>query len=230
MSRDVYSSVSGAVAAWRHLDVIAHNLANANTTGFKAFRVAFDEAGRTGHPLSRAYVEGRTPIRDETDGTLEQDGVPTHLALRGRGFFVVQEGDSLALTRDGRFSVSPEGILVDGAGYAVQGEGGAIEVPVGETLSITTDGRVFGSESGEIDRLRVVDGAVRELGSNRFAPVNSVAPADAEVIQGALEASNVDAVGVMIELVQSSRYFEAYQKAMQATDELDARLNQLGGR
>lgn len=230
MSRDIYSSVSGAVAAWRHLDVIAHNLSNANTTGFKAFRVAFDEAGPRNHPLGRAYVDGRTPLRDERDGTLMQDGNPTHLAIRGRGYFVVQEGDAVTLTRDGRFSISSDGLLVDSSGFAVQGESGSIEVVPGENISITTDGRVFGSESGEIDRLRVVDGDVREIGSNRFAPISSVIASDSEVVQGALESSNVDAVSVMIDLVQSSRYFEAYQKAMQTTDDLDARLNQLGGR
>jgi flagellar basal-body rod protein FlgF len=230
MSRDIYASVSGAVTAWRHLDLIANNLANVNTTGFKSFRMAFDEAGQSGHPLGRGYVQGRLPTRDASDGNLQQDGVPTHLAIRGFGYFVVQTGSQApTLTRDGRFMVSPNGELVDVAGFPVLGEGGAIRIPPGEAVTITTDGRVFTAESGEIDRLRVVDGPVREMGSNRYVAVGALQSVDSQVVQGALEASNVDPMSVMIELVQSSRYFEAYQKAMQSSDELDARLNQFGG-
>jgi flagellar basal body rod protein FlgG len=103
-------------------------------------------------------------------------------------------------------------------------------VPEGESLRITEDGTVFGSASGELDRLRVSAGNVRPIGGNLFVSDGATVMGDARVIQGALEASNVDPLAAMTDLIQSSRYIEAFQKAMQASDELDARLNRLGGK
>lgn len=230
MSHDLYSSLSGAVGAWQSLELVANNLANVDTTGFKGQRLAFDLTGPSTHPLGQAYALARAPARDERDGALMRDDVSTHLALQGKGYFVVQGPDGQALTRDGRFTISSEGLLVDQQGSPVLGSGGPIEVPEGETLTVSTEGRVVASKSGELDRLQVVTGPVEATGSNRFRATGALQPGDAKVVQGALESSNVDPLGAMVELVQSSRYFEVFQKAMQASDELDNRLNQIGGR
>jgi flagellar basal-body rod protein FlgF len=230
MSRDLYTSLSGAAGAWTQIEMLAHNLANTNTTGFKASRLTFELGGPTDHPLGQVYAEQRGESVDQTDGALVPDGVPTHLALQGRGFFVVEDKGAVLLTRDGRFQPGPDGTLVDGTGRRLLGVDGPIRVPEGETLTVLQDGTVQGSESGELGRLRIETGQnVRPIGDNYFVAEGTLVHAGAQVVQGSLEQSNVDPMRLMTELVQASRMFEAYQKAMQASDELDARLNQIGG-
>lgn len=231
MSRDLYPTLSGASGAWRSLELIANNLANASTTGFKAQRAASTLTGPTGHPLGQAYAEFRPPTVDERDGAVIRDDVPAHLALQGPGYFLVGTGDAALVTRDGRFALDGDRRLVDASGLALQGEHGSIVIPEGETFTVDAEGAVSGSSSGVLDRLRIVlpDG-VRPVGGNRLVAEGALRPGAARVVQGALEGSNVDALSAMVELVQASRMFEAFQKAMQASDELDARLNQSGGR
>lgn len=229
MSTDLYASLSGASAAWTNLEIISNNLANASTTGFKAARIAFASTGPSSDEFAEAYAKttGETP--DLRDGAVMQDGVATHLALQGTGYFVVQDGDRQLLTRDGRFRLDAAQTLVDAAGRPVLGESGPIEIPEGETVRIDEEGAVFGSLSGEIGRLRVGDAPVQALGANLFSATGPIVAGDARVFQGGLETSNVDPMSAMVDLIQASRYFEAFQKAMQASDELDARLNQGGG-
>ncbi|MCA9491636.1 MAG: flagellar hook basal-body protein [Myxococcales bacterium] len=229
MSRDVYASLSGASAAWTQLEVVANNMANATTSGFKASRVAFQAVGPDQHPLGEGYAVSRGSGVDLRDGALVSDSVPTHLALQGRGWFVLDNGGGQLLTRDGHFTVNEDGQLIHASGLPVLGEGGPIEVPEGETLRIDELGTIYGSVSGELDRVRVVDGPVTAVGNNLFAADGDLVQGDARVIQGALEASNVDPLAVMVDLVQAGRLFETYQKAMQASDELDERLNRVGG-
>ena len=207
----------------------ANNVANASTTGFKATRAFQEVIGPSLHLLGQVYATPRYGAFDNRDGTLIQDGVSTHLALRGPGFFVVEDGGTQVLTRDGRFATNKDGLLVDSVGRPVQGIGGSIEIPDGLPLRVAADGAVFAGER-EIARLSLVDGTVEQLGLNTFRATGLLTLSAAEVVQGALEASNVNPVEAMVDLVQASRMFEAHQKAMQASDELDQRLNQFGGR
>lgn len=229
MSTDIYSSLSGASAAWTNLEIVSNNLANASTTGFKASRIAFESKSPDGDRWAEAYATTTAEAPDLRDGVVMQDGVATHLALHGQGYFVVQDGERNLFTRDGRFQLDDQRRLVDGVGRFVLGEAGPIEIPEGESLRVSEDGKVYGSVTGELDQLRVSDAPIRMLGHNLFEPTGPVTGGNAQVFQGGLEASNVDPLSAMVDLVQASRYFEAFQKAMQASDELDARLNQTGG-
>jgi len=230
MSRDIYASLSGAAASWAQMEVVANNIANASTTGYKAGRLAFSLDGSGTSRLSRVYAQATEVHPDLADGALVRDDNPTHLALQGRGFFALEGQERLLLTRDGRFSLDEDGQLVSAAGHPVLGEGGPIEIPPGETIRVSTDGRVYGSESGELDRLRLLAGPVSPVGDNLWEQAGPLEEAEAQVSQGALEASNVDPMRAMVELIEASRYFEAYQKAMRASDEADARVNRTGGR
>ena len=89
-SHDIYPSLSGAAASWRHLEVVANNLANTSSTGFKEQRVAFELADRGDEPLASSMVQLDTEGADLSDGPVNQTGVRTNLALRGRGFFLAQ--------------------------------------------------------------------------------------------------------------------------------------------
>ncbi len=230
MSGDIYAALSGASACWAQLEVTANNAANVSTTGYKAARLTFSLTGPDAEH-GQVYAQA-TPVRpDMSDGALVRDDAPTHLALQGQGFFQVQgpDGQSL-LTRDGRFHLDADGQLVNSSGMQVLGQGGPVQIPPGEGLHVTSDGRIFGSTSGELDQLSVVGGAVLPYGNNLWQPAGPMGDSEAEVVQGALEGSNVNPMEAMVELMEASRYFQAYQRAMQTSDEADQRVNRSGGR
>lgn len=230
MSRDLYSSLSGAASAWSQIELIAHNIANVDTTGFKASRITFSLGGIDSHPLGQAYAESQGESIDPSDGVVVPDGIQSHLALQGDGYFVVQQAGQQLFTRDGRFSVGTDGRLVDSSGRELLGENGPITLEPGESFQVEPDGRLIGERSGEIDRIRIETAErVRPIGGNDLVPEGLRWRGSASVVQGGLERSNVDPMRAMVDLVAASRAFEAYQQAMRASDELDARLNQIGG-
>lgn len=229
MSRDIYSSLSGATAAQYQMDLIAQNVANANTNGYKELRVAFELDGNGFGPLGQVQTRESETRSDMRSGSIRVDKDPNHLALQGEGFFVVSANGRELLTRAGAFQRNEEGQLITEAGHTLMGEGGAIEVPPEEEFRVGNDGRIYGSESGELGKIKIVDAEnVTQIGGGLWKAEGPLKEADAEVIQGALESSNVDPIRAMVELIEASRMFEAYQKAMQASDELDEKLNRMG--
>lgn len=226
MSRDLYASWSGASAAWRQLERVAQNVANAGTPGFREATTTFRLPPEPGSPLESASVAPDGVGYRRTDGTLETDGVDTHLALRGDGFFALADG---TFTRDGGFRLDAERQLVTAEGTPVLTDAGPIQLEEGERFVVDADGLVTGTVQGEIGRLRIVrlpDGA--PLGGNRWGGTPQAADGVA-VVQGAREGSNVDPMRAMVELMEASRFFEAQQKAMQTSDEMRSRLNRMQG-
>ena len=229
MSRDIYASMSAASAAWTQLEVVANNLANSSTAGFKEQRVSFNLEGAMDDPLGDVYVGTELASPNFDDGALVHDGVETHLALRGRGFFLAGDPGSQVLLRSGNFQFDSEGYLVNSAGLHIQGQGGAIQMLPGEQLTVAADGTVLDAEGQELDKLRIVNAAtLAPLGGTSWRADSAVYEVEGvEIVQGALESSNTDAMRSMTELMEASRYFEAYQKAMQTSDQLDGQLNQM---
>ena len=124
-----------------------------------------------------------------------EDKDPNHLALQGEGFFVVSANGRELLTRAGAFQRNEEGQLITEAGHPLMGEGGAIEIPPEEEFRVGNDGRVYGSESGELGKIKIVDAEkVTQIGGGLWKAEGPLKEANAEVIQGALEASNVDPI------------------------------------
>jgi flagellar basal-body rod protein FlgG len=230
MSGDIYSSLSGAAAAMQQMELISQNIANSNTAGFKEMRLTFRLEGEGKGPLGQSATAANAPVANFRDGAVEIDGNPNHLALQGEGFFVVLAGDKEILSRVGAFRRDDEGRLTNPQGYQVMGESGTIEIPVEESFRVDAEGTVIGSKSGELGRLRIVQSSqVQPLGAGLWQSTGALLPSDAQVIQGALERSNVDPLKAMVELIEASRYFEAYQNAMKTSDEMDANLNKVGG-
>lgn len=230
MSRDLYTSLAGARSAWRQIEVTANNAANTDTVGFKQSRMAFRSIGAPDSGrMGEVYATPDVIAPAMTDGALHQTDNPMDVALQGDGWFVLESPGGVQLTRDGRFGLSPDGVLVNHDGRSVMGEGGMIEVQQGETLTINEIGEVVGSKSGYIDRLKLASGPAEPMGGNLWRPIGALEEAAPRVIQGAIESSNVDPMGAMVELIEASRHFEAFQKAMQASDEADQRINKMGG-
>lgn len=249
MSDGIWSALSGAVAQQRSLDVVANNVANVNTTGFRADRVAFREA------LSQAQSDGPAPesIRfvgvanvewDESGGTLKETGSPYDVAIDGDGWFVLQTPQGERYTRAGSFLPGQDGVLRSREGFPVLGaaqpgntEPRPIVVPADATeVRIAGDGTIV-ADGDSVGRLRVVRfedrTALQKEGATLFT--SNAAPSDAldttSVRQGMLEQANVNVIAGMNELITVTRSFEAFQKVIETFRELDQRTaRELGAR
>jgi flagellar basal body rod protein FlgG len=205
-----------ALRYWeRRQEVVSNNLANANTTGFKAERVF-------GQLMGGALTVANTAT-DRSAGALAQTNAPLDLALGGEGFFVVETPAGERLTRGGSFSLDPEGRIADAAGNLLLGEGGPITVPQGE-LTIDADG-VMRVNRAEIGRLRVemvpAGETLQHEGGTLFVPGATRQPAEAgarQVKQGYLEDSNVNTIGTLVDLISIQRAYSAVQKAVTTLD------------
>lgn len=246
MSRELYSAVSGATAAWSQLDVVSHNLANTSTAGFKARRLTFQlsQAADNDGVLGQAYVEpGKSPV-DLSTGTPDKTDRDLDLAIQGEGFFEVQtpSGETL-LTRNGQFTQDEQGFVVTLAGDQLMSSAGPVQLLQGERLVVGEGGALSTTDGSDRGFLNVVSARPEDLepvGATLFkvnGPTEdlvqksqSLGPGDRPmtVMQRHLERSNVNPMGAMVELIEASRYFEAYQNLMKASDEADNRLASMG--
>lgn len=201
-------------------DIIANNLANVSTTGFKSgklFITLLEQAD------NRPELEEREAL-DLTQGALKKTDHPWDLALEGPGFFVVQSEQGTFLTRNGAFSLDSDGYLVTHGGAFVLGERGKIQV--GPGVSIGEKGEVV-KDGVQVDRLRIVyfgqTRAITRHGQGFFAmpaeAVPSEPPPETRVHQGYLEQSNVDPLREMVAMMYAFRLFEAGAKALKSQDE-----------
>ncbi len=234
MSHEIYPSLSGALATWQQVEVIANNLANSNTTGFKQTRVSFDNVLHDMRPLGDGFTRIGTEGVEMTDGALQQTGVDTHVALQGDGFLLVEAADGTEyLSRDGRLRLDNQRFLVNSRNERVLGMGGPIRVPLDERVEIDLEGNVSSRRNDGLElmtnrlgRLRLVTAdLVESRGNNHFnAPEGYREATDVRVYNGALEQSNTNPMVAMVDLIQANRYFEVYQKAMQASDTMDSQI------
>src|SRR5919107_285778 len=144
MDRMIYLSMSGAKATMQRQDTLAHNLANASTTGFRAELAAFRSVPVEGSGAStRVYALETTPGYDNSPGTVTGTGRNLDVAMKGHAWLAVQGLDgSEAYTRGGSLDVSADGTLVTRSGLVVLGDGGPIQVPPNAELAIAGDGTV----------------------------------------------------------------------------------------
>ena len=235
MSREIYPAMTAASASMRHLDHVSHNLSNVNTAGFKERRISFQSilAQAQEGPLSEGYVQLTEGKINVESGSLMQDNNPTHFALEGNGFFVVQSasGEPL-LTRAGIFQLDRNGYLVNAMGEKVMTVSGPIQFDdyQREEFTVTEDGRLMDERGGEFARLLIMDGDELEpLAGTRWRATNLREITDNTFVvrQGMLETSNVNPFRTMIEMMETTRHFEMYQKSMQASKEMDSTLNQM---
>lgn len=242
MSGSIYKAGSGAILQQMRLDVYANNLANVNTVGFKAdqpvFRIEQEETASESAQNAPRLSPHAMPLEYVTNfetGAFQNTGGQLDAAIGGRGFFEVQTPDGLQYTRNGQFSINENGMLSTAQGWPVMGQGGEIAVEGGR-IEIGEDGRVM-VDGDVVGVLRIVDfkdaSRLKKTGGTLFkAEDPSADPFEAEnfhVTQGALEASNVDAIRTMTELIETLRVFETYQKVIRAADDATAKtVNEVG--
>lgn len=220
----------------RNMAVIANNVANVNTSGFKAERLlAVDQQVPNPRPtidgrVSTAYVRDLATVRDPSDGRLDVTDNPLDLALRGEGLFVVSTPDGDRFTRNGHFQLDSSGQVVTEEGYALQGQGGSplVVAATDTTVSVARDGTVS-SESGVLGRIRVVQFADPTalqpqgagLASSEETPLEMLAP---DMVQGMVERSNVEPISEMERMIRVQR---AYDQARQVADREDERIRKM---
>jgi flagellar basal-body rod protein FlgF len=221
MDNSLLVSLSQQLAAYRAMDVIANNLANASTPGFKREAAKFEEyvarmrpAEDQSGPQSVSFVRDAGILRDTSQGVIQQTGAPFDVAIQGKGFFVVQTPQGLRYTRDGHFSLDANGQIVTTDGYPVQGDGGAVTVTADDgDIQIGADGTVSG-KTGQLARLRLVEFAdpagLTKEGANLYSTGQPAVTATASTMrQGMLESSNVQPVLEMSRMIEVMRAYEA---------------------
>jgi flagellar basal-body rod protein FlgF len=242
MDRFLYISMSGAKETLRAQTVNNHNLANASTTGFRADLSAFQSRAVAGSGYaSRAYATNATIGWDASQGALTSTGRDLDVGIQGPGWIAVQGPDGReAYTRAGDLRIDPSGLLQNGAGQTVLGEGGPISVPPHTSLLIGADGTISivpvgqGPETtSQVGRIKLVNPPAETLvrgddGLFRTAD-GSDAPPDASVrvATGVLESSNVNIADAMVNMIELSRHFDLQVKAMRTAEENAAAAAQL---
>jgi flagellar basal-body rod protein FlgF/flagellar basal-body rod protein FlgG len=241
MPYGLYISAEGAQAQSLRMETIANNLANVDTTGFKRdlalFQARFAEETALGLDIhgsgsTNDLGGGVEAIDIKTDfslGPLKRTDGPTDLALKGSGFFVVKRGDEDLLTRAGNFSIDPAGQLITADGYPVLAEGGRpvrIDATAGP-ISVSPSGVLTQGDNSFVLAL-VKPASLGDLarhGENLWAPLAPTEPLTPvergnAVAQGYLEGSGVQATTEMMEMIETSRAFEANVNMIRNQDQM----------
>jgi flagellar basal-body rod protein FlgF len=224
--------LSHMVATLRSLDVIANNLANASTTGFKREAVRFEEFLAQERPeedetdaAPTSLVRDAGLVRDLRQGPIVNTGAPLDLAVNGDGYFVIQTPSGEAYTRDGHFSLGPDRQLLTSSGAPVIGEAGAITIPLDDAnLSVAADG-VLSGKSGVIAKLKLVSFAhpesLTKAGANLLSTNELPRAATGRIVQGGLEGSNVEPTIEIARMIEVMRAYQATANLLTA-DQQDA--------
>jgi flagellar basal-body rod protein FlgF/flagellar basal-body rod protein FlgG len=236
MAYGMYISAEGALAQSLRLETIANNLANVDTTGFKKDLAIFqarhaEEIARGLAPAGDGSINDvgggvtiEQSVTDFSPGPLKNTGIDTDFAVRGRGFFVVDHGGKQMLSRAGNFQRTAEGMLITADGDPVLNEEGAPTI-VNGPFQVREDGTFFTNEGAV--RLAIAEpaslGDLVKVGQNLFEPL---APAGVlpdelrNVAQGFIEGSGVAAVNEMVDMIASTRAFEANVNMIRHHDQM----------
>ena len=238
MDRMIYLSMAGAKTNMAQQDVLSNNLANVNTTGFRAQLHAVRAVPVRGDGAStRVYSLETTVGYDDKPGPLTVTGRPLDVAVQGRSWLTVQGLDGTeAYTRFGSMMVDAQGTLVTSNGRQVMGDGGPITIPPNTEVSIGVDGTVsargVNGRSTAVGKLKLVtpEGQLSRSDDGLFrSPDGAELPADAaaRLQEGALEGSNVNPIETMVQMIAASRQYETQTKMMQTAEQNEKTAAQL---
>lgn len=255
MVRGLYTAYTGMANEQKRLDIIANNLANSATVGYKEENVtnqSFDEVLTVKiRDESEAYND--RPIGGMSlgvklgevytsygQGSLRQTDNTYHLALEGKGFFTMSVTDKAGnintkYTRNGSFTMTKDGHIVDADGNHLMGEGGEILIPADAADIVIDEGGAIYADGSYIDTLLIADIESYDYlikdGDTMYRALPGAVqiPADYAVRQGFTEQSNVNVVSEMVEMITVTRAYEANQKVIRSIDQtLDLAANSVG--
>lgn len=242
MISSFYTAGVGAIAQQEKLNVISNNMANVNTTGFKASTAVFADLLYTDLPGAQAgghLQKGHGVKLDKTDfdlrtsGALENTGGRLDFAINGNGFFAVQDldGEDTFYTRDGRFAISS----INDELYLTNTSGKVVLDPDGEPIIITEEMTKNPDQMSELINLGVYDfpvvNGMEHAGFNNFLAVEKNGEPEVvespDIINGYLEASNTDMATEMSRVIEAQRAFSYTLKMVQTSDEVEQEINSL---
>jgi flagellar basal-body rod protein FlgF len=236
MDRLIYTALSGMRGAMARQTTTANNLANANTTGFRAEMSSASALWVRGSGLqSRAPVSQEVVAADMAPGSVNQTGRDMDVAIRGDALLAVQADDgSEAYTRRGDLQVSPSGVVTTGDGHPVLGDGGPLTLPPADSVRIANDGAIWIVPAGgdpnqpqQVDRLKLANPAgarVQKGLDGLFRVVDGGAlpsDPDARIIPHALEGSNVNTSQTLIDMIEASRSWDTQLQLITQAREMD---------
>jgi flagellar basal-body rod protein FlgG len=260
MNSSLRTSASGMQAQQRMVEVIANNLANVNTTGFKRSRVAFEDVlyetvqgarvtGERNQVTAGPIQIGKgvrigAVLRLHAQGSAENTGRPLDVAIEGDGFFQVRRADgTLGYTRDGGFAISESGELVTSGGYVVEpaitipNDAALVTVSPNGTVTVTGSGGVAQVEVGRIELARFLNPTgLLAVGENQYLETAASGPPATGVpqeegfgrlMQGTLEASNVEIVQEMTDMIAAQRAYEINARSIRAAEDMMQATNDL---
>lgn len=234
MDEMIYIAMTGARQTEVAQSINSNNLANISTTGFRADLHAFSSI-----PINGPGVDTRVNAvtdsygTDLSSGALQSTGRATDVAVQGDGYIAVETADgSEAYTRRGDFRVEPGGLLVNGAGHLVRGEGGPVAIPPNSSLLIGKDGTISVQPVGQgpetisiVDRIKLVkpdeaqlvkgeDGLLRHVDGDE-----AVADASVGLQSGMLESSNVNVAKTLVNMIELARQYEMQVNVIKSAEE-----------
>jgi flagellar basal-body rod protein FlgF len=227
------AAANGLQASMDSIDMLANNMANASTAGFKADREFYSTYLSSELDSNSEFAVGQSPVvqkewTDFSQGTLVTTGNPNDLALSGSGFFVVNGPNGPLYTRNGNFQLSPGGVLTSAEGYPVQSSSGkALQAKAGSPITVQTDGTVL-QDGHFVGQLQIADftdsSRLTRAGGPYFQ--NSASqpaaskPAQALVYQGRVESSNAQPAESSARMVVMLRHYEMLQRAIRVGTEM----------
>lgn len=260
MLKSLNTAATGMAAQQSNMDVIANNIANVSTAGFKKSRAEFEDlmyqtqkdpgASTGANSYSPNGVQTGLGVRtasvqkDFTTGSAMQTKNPLDLQIEGSGFFQVLTPDGeVAYTRDGSFKKDPSGKIVDKNGNSLQPEitipptANAVEISPSGEVTIATGNNQTPQNVGQIDLVNFVNPAgLKAMGRNLFTqtpasgqPINTRPGLNGSgfLAQGQLEASNVNIVDEMVNMITAQRAYETNSKVIQASDQMLQSINNM---
>jgi flagellar basal-body rod protein FlgF len=242
MDKLIYVAMTGAKHALEQQATTANNLANVNTTGFRAQLDQFRAVPVLGDGLpTRAFVVDSTVGSDLSAGSIQKTGRDLDVAIQSPGWIAVQAPDgSEAYTRNGSMQMNENGELQTSTGLPVLGDGGSISIPPGSQLGIAKDGTVSivpdGSKTGSVTvvgRIKLVNPPEADLvrGDDGLFRLKDGSSAEARgkvnLVQGALESSNVNAVNEMVNMITVARQYDLQMKMLQNAEGNASKASQL---
>ena len=236
MANAIYTMLARQQGLMQEMQVVSNNLANSSTTGYKSDRAIFGEflvsTGSQSSSLSMGGLAGHSFVMEQ--GALKATGGELDLAIQGDGFFLVETPQGQRLTRAGHFQVSGDGTLVDSHGNALLAAGGSpinipqnasqIVVAADGTISVSAGDGLPPQDAGQVGVVMADGNLVRDSNSYFSAPEGYKNAQNTEIVQGALEQSNVSPILEVARMIEVQRAYEAGQTLFEREDD---RINQI---
>ena len=228
MENSIFIGLSRQMALRKSMDIISHNVANMNTTGFRAQDMSFHEYvsethGQYGKHKGVSMVDSGKPYLSAKAGPIKHTGSDFDIALNGPGFLEVKAPDgTTAYTRAGNLTMNADGTLTTRSGHILVGD---ITIPENSTAIAIDENGIISNQDGEIGKLSLVEfedvQSLKPLGDTLYSSEGANKPAEkTRVLQGSLEGSNVNGVVEMTKMISTLRNFQSSHKMVSEENDL----------